>query len=241
MRLVALLLSTLPALSSAGAMGPMPSGCDTTFFAGGAAGVGMLQGNYEAFDQLNTDYRYARMGNDNFLGGALFGVQTVMPNSVYLALVGNALYNSQSATQFLSTGPTTAPLRNHVVSLLNNFQFGANIRLGMKMNNVTPYILGGAEAGTWEMGLANRSATWTRGIAPNSDIQYKKTLIGGQAGAGALIDLNPFWSIGMEYAHSWLSHISSNLLDQTTLHFWRHKAVVNQDQILFSVNYKFSL
>lgn len=234
-------LSVASALAFAGEMGPVLFGRNIIFFAGGAAGVGMLQGNYTAFDPLNADTHYTKLANNNFLGGALFGAETVFSNNMYLALVGNALYNSQSSVQFLSKSPATAPVADHIISLFNNFQFGANLRIGMQMKNVTPYVLGGIEVGTWELGLANRSSHWVTGIAPNSDSQYKKTLIGPQAGLGTLIALNSYWGIGMEYAHSWLSHVASNVLDNSNRHFWRHKASVAQDQILFSVNYKFSL
>lgn len=225
----------------AGTMGPVVEESGYSFFIGGAAGIGMLQGEYRGYDPLSADTHYARLGNDNFLGGGLLGIQTVFPNQVYLALVANALYNSQDDIQRLSKAPASAPIPNHVVNIENDFQYGLNVRLGRRLDNVTPYILGGVEAGKWEMSLGNQSALWNRGIAPFSNREYSKTKAGGQVGAGALINLTSEWTIGMEYAHTWFNDVSVNLTDATTLHTWNHKAKIQQDQVLFSVNYVFNM
>ncbi|CAM2953028.1 outer membrane protein [Legionella worsleiensis] len=233
-------LAMASAVSFAGTMGPVVQDSGYSFFIGGAAGIGMLQGDYTGYNPVNTDTHYASLGDNSFIGGGLLGIQTVLANNVYLALVGNVLYNSQDSVQRSSTGPSTNPVRNHDVTVSNDFQYGGNIRLGMKMGNATPYILGGVEAGKWELGLGNISSTWNRGIAPLSGINYSKTLTGGQAGAGILVALNNNWNMGMEYAHTWFGDVNVDLIDGVTAFRWNHKADIQQDQVLFSLNYIFN-
>ncbi len=201
----------------------------------------MLQGDYSGFDPFNADTHYARLGNNSFLGGGLIGIQTVLSNNVYLAVVANVLYNSQDGVQRLSKAPATNPVQNHVVSVTNDFQYGGNVRLGMKLGNVTPYLLGGVESAKWELGLVNQSAAWNRGLAPLSNMTYSKTQAGGQAGAGALIALNNNWNLGMEYAHTWFGDVNVDLIDGLTARRWNHKANIEQDQVLFSLNYTFNV
>lgn len=226
------LLSTASAIGFAGAMGPVAMCQGVSFFVGAAGGIGMLQGDYSASDFANRDRVYTHLGQNNFLAGAVFGLETVLPNTVYLAVVGNGLYNSQSDTVFTSA--------NHIATIQNNFQFGANLRLGVQMGNITPYILGGAEAGTWRLGLDNPGNSWNRGIAPRLFTDTSDTRIGPQAGAGVLLNLNNYWSLGLEYAHTWFGNVSMALNDGLTFRHWVHQANINQDQVLFSAAYKFN-
>ncbi len=236
---LALLLGSGSAI--AGSMGAVATEPAYNFFIGGTAGIGMLQGQYSSENPSNADTHYARIGNNTFLGGGLFGIQTVRANDLYLALVGNALYNSQNATERSSTVIVAgAAVANHIATVKNDFQYGANVRLGKKLGIATPYVLGGVEAGSWEMVLGNNNTVSNRGIAPGSHNGYSKTLVGPQAGVGVSLALNDNWSAGMEYAHTWFGNVNVTLVDSVTNFSWNHQTKVQQDQVLFSLNYAFN-
>lgn len=153
-------------------------------------------------------------------------------------MVGNALYNSQNATE--RSSDNGAAIANHIASVKNNFQYGGNVRLGKKMGIATPYVLGGVEAGSWEMILGNNTAVSNRGIVPGAN-GYSKTLVGPQAGAGVSLALNSNWSAGMEYAHTWFGNLNAGLIDSVTAFSWNHQSKIQQDQVMFSLNYMFNV
>ena len=225
----------------AGSMGAVTAEPAYNFFIGGTAGIGMFQGQYAAVRPSNGDTHQARIGNNTFLGGGLLGIQTVRANDLYLALVCNALYNSQNAIGRSSTVIVAGtPVANHVATVKNDFQYGGTVRLGKKLGIATPYVIGGVEAGSWEMVLGNNNAVSNRGIAPGSNNGYSKTLVGPQAGIGVSLAVNDNWSAGMEYAHTWFGNVNVTLVDSVTNFSWNHQTKVQQDQVLFSLNYAFN-
>ena len=44
----------------------------------------------------------------------------------------------------------------------------------------------------------------------------------------------------MEYAHTWFGNVNVTLVDSVTNFSWNHQTKVQQDQVLFSLNYAFN-
>lgn len=242
MKKIVIPLILVSSVSIAGTMGAIePAQPDYSFFIGGTAGIGALSGHYAATNPLangSFDVHGSRPSGNSFLGGALFGVQKYFNNNMYAALVGNALYNSYDTQIRLSTSATTG-VTTMDVNLKNDFQYGANVRLGKKIGTATPYFLAGVEAAKWDMTLTNNSSSSGRGILANSSSTFGKTKTGFQGGFGTLINLTENLNFGMEYAHTWFGDISNlgNLPSQN----YTHKAKIEQDQVLFSLNYLFNV
>lgn len=99
--------------------------------------------------------------------------------------------------------------------------------------------MAGVEAAKWDMSLTNDSSTSGRGILANSSSTFGQTRAGFQGGFGTLISLNENLNFGMEYAHTWFGNISNygNFPGQN----YTHKAKIEQDQVLFSLNYLFNV
>lgn len=230
-----LMLASAPLLH-AGTMGDIQEQpAAYSFFVGATAGMAMHEGTYRAVNAIG-DFHYSKNGGDSFLGGGIAGIETKI-SDFYVALVGNALYNSLSTDGRVSTN--AVGVRNHVFSYKNDFQYGGNVRVGTNIWNATPYFMAGVEAGRWEMNLSNRSATFNRGIAPFSSTTYKETLVGPQVGLGVLLSANDY-SVGMEYAHTWFGSVDKNLVTPVTGAVWSHRHKVEQNQVLISAAYKFN-
>ncbi|WP_237762271.1 outer membrane protein [Legionella shakespearei] len=180
----------------------------------------------------------SKPSGNSFLGGALLGIQKYFYNDVYLALAGNALYNSYDTSIRLSTSATTG-VTTMDVNLSNDFQYGLNVRLGKRFGTATPYLLAGVEAGKWDMTLTNASNVSARGLLANSSTTFGKTRSGFQAGLGTLVSLNDNWNFGIEYAHTWFGTISNN--GSVPSQNYLHEAKIEQDQALFSLNYLFNV
>lgn len=239
---VSTLSITTMALADAPSHMAMPSQKSNTrgnFFLGVTGGVGMLDGTYSAVGDVSTDQRVftPNAGGTSFLGGLLLGYQTVFSNRrVYLAIVGNALYNSLNRTVFNVIQSGTTSWNTAVAK--NSFQGGLAIRLGKRMNNgVTPYILGGAEAGRWRLSVANDRTSAQFGIPANTTVSASKTLIGPQAGAGVLFDIRGRWQAGFEYAYTWFGDVS---FASASTSAYTHKLTTGQNQVLASVVYRFN-
>lgn len=233
-------LLLVSSVSIAGTMGPVASQPEYSFFIGGAAGIGAVSGHFAGTSPLANgalDIHGSKPSGNSFLGGALLGVQKYCDNDIYAALVGNVLYNSYDSQIRLSTSATTG-VTTMGVHLKNDFQYGLNVRLGKRFGTATPYFLAGVEVGKWDMTLVNNSATSGRGILANSSSTFGKSKAGFQGGFGTLISLNENVNFGMEYAHTWFENISNygSLPSQN----YTHTAKIEQDQVLFSLNYLFN-
>lgn len=241
MNKLALPLLLTSSMSFAGTMGPQVMEPEYSFFIGAAAGVAALSGHYTATSPLpngSFDIHGAKPSGNSFLGGGLLGVQKYFYNNIYAALVGNVLYNSYSEQIRLSTSATTG-VTTMDVNLKNDFQYGLNVRLGKRFGTATPYLLAGVEAGQWDMTLTNNSSTAGRGLAALSSTTFSQTKSGFQGGFGTLVNLTENLNFGMEYAHTWFGDISNmgNVISQN----YTHKAKIEQDQVLFSLNYIFNV
>lgn len=205
------------------------------FFLGGALGMGVLNAKQNFTNNLTINSVVVNNASSNqpgpasFLGGLLLGYNAYVGDDFYVGVVGNALYNSLNSNisrVALSTpGPIT--LNN---TLRNSFQGGADLRLGMKVDSVTPYILGGVEAGSWK--YATNFATTT------------KTLVGPKVGVGVLFDVASNWNAGLEYAYTWFGTINANNAGQivsgtVSAGSSTNSVKVNQSQVLASLNYLF--
>ncbi|HLB56866.1 MAG TPA: outer membrane beta-barrel protein [Coxiellaceae bacterium] len=157
----------------------------TGFFLGATAGMGTFNTD-ETFTAGGTTASI-RNGVNSFLGGLLGGYQTVFSNNLYLAIVGNAMYNSLNAN--LITLSTT-----NISSIKNNFQGGAAVHFGKRMGTATPYLSAGVEAGSWKYSIPGFSTT--------------KTLVGPLAGVGVMFDVCHHWNAGLEYDYTWYSNIN---------------------------------
>lgn len=238
-KIVFVLFSATCTFSFAGSMGMVagPSNSEI-FFAGLTGGIDKIKGDYYATSNPVTFRPTTQFNDYSFLGGMVFGLEKTFPNRVYLALVGNTLYNSQSSNRIVNQTPLGI---NHLASLTSNFQFGAAIRIGADYENFTPYLLGGVEAGIWELGLSNYTNTIFRGIPAQQSISYKHTIVAPQAGVGTLYHFNPYWSVGLEYAHTWYRKTSIALIQPVIPTQWDHFINVDQNQLMASVNYRFNL
>lgn len=224
-------------LASAGTMGDVAEVQEPplyTLFLGATAGMGMYDGTYHAANLFDDSHSSRNAGN-SFLGGGIAGIESKL-DEFYLAIVGNAIFNTLSQDGRVSTN--FSGTRNHIFSYKNNFQYGGNFRLGANLWGASPYLMGGLEAGTWEMQLGNNGSTFNRGITPFSNYGYKQTLVGPQAGMGFILAVENF-NVGMEFAHTWFGTIRQSLLDPTTGISWNHKNKIEQNQFMISAAYKF--
>lgn len=196
------------------------------FFLGAAAGMGMtdITTTFTDVDDSGSFNLSAPTQKKSFLGGLLGGYQAVFSNNFYWAVAANAMYNSLNGS-FFSLGGSNG---NENFTLENNFQGGADLRLGMKISGATPYLLGGVEAGSWKL---STTATDEPGFSKT------KTLVGPTAGLGVLVDLNTDWQAGLEYAYTWLGNINvvrpGDARDSV-------KFAVDQGQIMASAVYTFN-
>lgn len=206
------------------------------FFLGAAAGLGMFDGNYRAFNTSNQLLATApNAGGDSFLGGLLGGYQWSLSHHLYVGVVANALYNSLNS-DIRSTFATGTP--GNRAAVRNYFQGGLALRLGRELSSgVTPYILAGAEAGNWRLLVENKTGGTVNSIAANTTLSASKTLVGPQVGMGVLFDVCPHWQAGLEYAHTWFGDVSFNA---TTGSIATHKLTADQNQMLASVAYQFN-
>lgn len=249
-------LSALALTTAAFAGGPdnmaMPvQASNNHFFIGGAAGMGVLNATQRSSASFTTadgtsDFAINnRVGTASFLGGLLLGYNAYFGKNLYVGVVGNALFNSMNHNittagvtfkpadrRGVSSEPTTASLIG-AYTLKNSFQGGIDLRLGMEIDHVTPYVSGGFEAGSWKYNTPFASA--------------KKTLVGPQAGLGALFDIAPNWSAGLEYDYTWFGTIHANNAGPIVSAPLGIKAgsaassvKVAQSQVLASLNYLFN-
>lgn len=229
------LTSALSGFAQAGTMGDMQAEPGYSFFIGATGGIGMYDGTYRALNAVVNDEHFSQNGGDSFIGGGLVGVDTKW-NNWYIALVGNVLYNSLSETVRSSTNGVG--VGNHVVGIQNDFQYGGDVRLGTNIWNATPYLLGGVEAGKWDMTLTNNSLVSNRGIPALSSTTFSDDLVGPKAGLGVMLAATDTLNVGIEYSHTWFGTINRTLVDSVTGVSWNHRTKVQQNQAMLSAVYK---
>jgi opacity protein-like surface antigen len=197
------------------------------FFLGATAGMGMTDMTVTATDVDNgvTDSVVMPSQKKSFLGGLLGGYQAVLSNDFYWGIAANAMYNSLNGSFFSETDSVNGSDSN---TLKNTFQGGADIRLGMKVNSATPYVLGGVEAGSWKFGNVS-----------TGEPSYSKTrtLVGPKVGAGVLFAVDSNWQAGLEYAYTWFGNI--NAVRPTDPND-SVKVAVDQGQVMASAVYTFN-
>lgn len=227
MKKSAIALLVASATSYAGTIGPATSAPTHNFFIGGTAGLASIDSTH----RLNMpgsgghDTISLSSGTHTFLGGGLLGIQQYFENDLYAALALNALYNSYNNSIFQVSRVGDATLKN-------NFQYGAAVRLGKKLENnpitITPYLLAGVEAGQFTL---NTNITAGETLATKDS----HTLTGFQGGIGALFSVNPNMTLGIEYAYNWFGSLNANLYNNEAT----SNTKVQQGQILVSLNYLF--
>lgn len=234
---IAIALSAVSLSAAAFAGGPdhmvMPSAAPGSggFFLGAAAGMGMLNATMTEADQSGSNS--ISLQRNSFLGGLLGGYQTTFANNVYLGIAANALYNSLNGSPFTTSSSNIDGNGNsgtESIGFKNNFQGGADVRLGMRIDSATPYILGGVEAGSWKFIFSSTGAG-------NPAFSHARTLVGPKVGAGVLFDVCNHWQAGLEYAYTWFGNINLNNPGDTS---HTAKQTFDQGQILASAVYTFN-
>lgn len=207
------------------------------FYLGVNGGCESLDGRYLALNPVIGETHFATIGNKSgFIGGVL-GAQTYLCQNFFIALQGNALYNTLDAQVRKSTNTFGVP--NHVVKVKNSLQYGLDARLGFRFCEITPYILGGFEAGKWTMTLANESTAYVRGIPPYSRLSFSKTLWGPKVGIGLSFPIYCSLIANLEYSYTWFGRVSAELVDIPTAVLWHHRERIDQNSFTAGLNYLF--
>ncbi|MDR3625057.1 MAG: hypothetical protein P4L16_07970 [Chlamydiales bacterium] len=204
-------------------------------YVGIVGGANSPSGKYRAFDRISGETHRATLGGLEALGGGVVGVQTYSDN-FFIAVQGNLLYNSASRT--LTHDTDTSGIANHTANLKNDFQWGADLRLGYAICQVTPYILGGFATGHWSLRLENNSGTSNFGIPANSVFSLGKSLWGPKVGGGITFSVDSYM-VNFEYSYTWFGSINRDLTDSLSDHTWNHHQSIQQGAFLVGINWLF--
>lgn len=201
-------------------------------------GVAPLAGTYKATEVTPSgSLDSASLGGTEGLVGGVYGVQIHYCKHGFFALQANTLYNTTNQT--VSVNKSAEGIVNAEALIKNHFQWGGDARFGFRVRSANPYILGGFESGRWEMKLKNDSDGYERALAPYSTESRSKTLWGGKVGAGVTFPLfNCLWA-NMEYSYTWFGHIKTVYENPTNGNIWTHKVSIQQNSLLFGLNYLF--
>jgi opacity protein-like surface antigen len=209
-------------------------------YIGFTGGIGAQSGYYRAYDTASKDVHYATIGKTTGLAGGVLGAQLDLSDHFFFAIQGNALWHSlDSKTVLRSNSPTVLGTFNHIVHIKNSFQFGADLRLGMRAKKAIAYILAGGEAGRWHMAMFNSAAIASQGVSAFSRVTTSDMRVGPKVGGGVTFPLWEGWFANMEYSYTWFGSLNKTLTDSLTGHEWRHRENIRQNTTLFGINYLF--
>ncbi len=210
-------------------------------YVGIVGGIAPLAGTYKAkeISVASGMKDFASLGGTPGLIGGVYGIQMKYWRRGFFAVQVNTLSNTLH--RVVSSSKNSSGIVNAKASIKNYFQWGADLRFGGKTGSTNHYIFTGFESGKWGLELRNDSSDYNQGISPNSSITTHQTLWGGKFGAGITFPLHKreiVW-VNMEYSYTWFGHVNNTLTNPNNGNTWTHRANVQQNSVLFGMNYLF--
>jgi opacity protein-like surface antigen len=181
---------------------------------------------------------FSHLGGTEGLVGAVFGAQAYFCRDIFGALQFNTLYNTTN--RVIRNDVNVAHDRRHGVAIRNHFQWGFDGRIGWRICGYTnPYFLAGFESARWQLRLFNDSPHITEGIPAFSRVIRRRTLVAPKVGFGVTFPLSCCIAFNFEYSYTWFGKVSKSLFDSATGVTWNHRIRIDQNSILFGLNYLF--
>jgi len=166
-----------------------------------------------------------------FLGGGELGFNYQW-NRIVFGLEGTFVYSDlqQHSADHLFGGANVFDTRS-------NWQGSIGGRLGFAWNKFLFYAKGGGQ-------FNDQSYSWRQGDPENELVNTftaNETRIGGFVGGGLEYMFNCHWSAKLEYSHAFLGTetVSGTRIDDQIPEPESYQVELNQDTVLFGINYKF--
>jgi opacity protein-like surface antigen len=242
-------LLALLALSPIGLKAHFLSNCDIHPYIGISGGISPTVGQYSRWvtTELGTvdlGVQETNIGRTSGLFGGVAGLQTCFCNWLFAAVQFNGYYNTSSFPVYYFTHGTgsSAGILDTTLEVRNSFQWGFDGRLGFCFcGDISPYVLGGFEAGRWMLTLGNGNDRSSLGIPQRSFPSLMRTLYGPKVGAGVTFPLACHLAANLEYAYTWFGNVQADLLNTTSTSkkLYHHKINIRQNSFVLGVNYLF--